>query len=171
MLSNIDEHVRQLLRRPAESSAPSGSRKRARSGLARWKAPRARGRSDALTCSGWKWAHVARGGRASVLFLPPMRGVRGLDSAELPLADKAAELSPPPALRRERGSRSTRSRRRAVKHGAVGGRMTARRSGAVQRTKAATLRPEASLEVERWRVFPRRPAESLQRWCFRRGCS
>jgi len=100
------------------------------------------------------------GARAS-LFLPPMRGVRGFDSAELRLADKAAELSPPPALRRERGSRSTRSRRRAVKHGAVGGRMTARRSGAVQRTTAATLRPEGVPRSRATAGFPTPPgAES-----------
>jgi hypothetical protein len=43
-------------------------------------------------------------------------------------AEKAAALSPRRA-RARRGSRSARSRRRAVKHGAVGGRMTARWSG------------------------------------------
>jgi hypothetical protein len=73
---------------------------------------------------------------------------------------------PPPALRRESGSRSTRSRRRAVKHEAVGGRMTARWSGAVPGRTAATPRSEDDLEVERRRVFPRRPAGSLQRWCL-----
>jgi len=40
-------------------------------------------------------------------FLPaPARGVRGFDPAERLLADKAAVLLTPPALRRERGSRS-----------------------------------------------------------------
>jgi hypothetical protein len=60
------------------------------------------------------------------------RGVRGFDSAESPAADKAAALSPPPERASAKvDSRSARSQRRAVKHGAVGGRMTARWSGAV----------------------------------------
>jgi hypothetical protein len=52
-------------------------------------------------------------------------------------------------------SRSARSRRRAVKHGAVGGRMTARWSGIVPRRTAATPRNEEDLEAGSWRVYPR----------------
>jgi hypothetical protein len=46
---NVDEHVRRLPRRPAGAALHPGPRKGARAGLVRWKAPRARARSAALT--------------------------------------------------------------------------------------------------------------------------
>lgn len=55
---------------------------------------------------------------------------------------------------------------RAVKRAAAGGWMTARWSGAgTWKDGGNTLLAGAGLEVERWRVYPRRPAGSLQRWC------
>jgi hypothetical protein len=61
-------------------------------------------------------------------------------------AEKAAALSPRRA-RARRGSRSARSRRRAVKHGAVGGRMTARWSG--------VFRGERRRRCAPWRISKR----------------
>lgn len=96
----------------------------------------------ALTCSGgngltrlrlWRansasvWTMGLRAAQArpspQTQAQPSTRGVRGFDSAELPQADKAAELHshPAPKSALERGSRSARSRQRVVKRAAVGG--------------------------------------------------
>jgi hypothetical protein len=76
----------------------------------------------------------------------PTRGVRGCDSAERPPADKAPALFPHLARKPESGSQSARSRPRAVKRVAVGGRMTARWSGVAiepQSARSCTLRQGA----------------------------
>jgi hypothetical protein len=122
-------------RRPAATAAPRGPSK----GSARRSSPvegtSSSGRSDALTCSGGNgltrqghWARKRRNTRSVT------RGVRGLELAKRPPADKAAALSHHPTRKGSspgvgRGGQSTRSRHCAVKREAAGGRMIARWSG------------------------------------------
>jgi hypothetical protein len=78
----------------------------------------------------------------------------------------AARLTRPqrsslPRARAMGGSRRTRSRQRAVKRAAVGGRMTARWSGVF--LDVAETPSQEDLKGERRRVFPRRSAGSLRR--------
>jgi hypothetical protein len=67
-------------------------------------------------------------------------------------------------------SRSARSRRRAVKHGAVGGRMTARWSGAVLDETAETPRLRGRPRGRTLAGFPRRSA-GVSKGDVCRGCS
>jgi hypothetical protein len=87
--------------------------------------------SAALMCHRPERAQAAGNG---LLWQPlagrPRRGVRGLPSTERLLGRQGSSaLTPPGAQARQGGSPWTRSRQRAVKRAAVGGRMTARWSG------------------------------------------
>jgi hypothetical protein len=116
-------------RRPAGAARRTGTREGARAGLPRWKAPRARERQAALTCRRPERAHATgkRRFKAHGTGRPKKVPEARIDGSPGGRQSPGA-FQPPP--QKESGSRSGRSRRRAVKHGAAGGRMTARRSGA-----------------------------------------
>jgi hypothetical protein len=162
VFSNIDEHVRRMLRRPAgQELHPDRSQERAmlvpcdgrhlgpRQGLRIERAAAGTGPRD------WKI------GRSAFPFQAPPRGVRGSISAEPPRADKAAALfhpcsarawwpnGPKPAACRQARGRWRPDDRKVVR----------RRPG----TQGGNTALGDVLEVERRRVFPRRWAESLRR--------
>jgi hypothetical protein len=99
MFSNIDEHVRRLLRRPAgQELHPDRSQERAmlvpRDG--RHLGP---GKASALTCGDWNGATRLENRALRVPLPGASKGVRGPISAEPPRADKAAELFHPCSAR------------------------------------------------------------------------
>jgi len=88
-----------------------------------------RGSGFALTCSSWRRDRRLRT-RGLTRSCPQSKWRRQrVRAASRDAAEQAAATSSRAARERRRDSRSIRSRRRAVKHGAVGGRMTARWSG------------------------------------------
>jgi hypothetical protein len=129
VFSNIDESVRRLPRRPAWAAL----RRALERALARSSPVEGTSGPEspvALTCPGWTGLTRQARDAPAPLRMSPKRGVRGLDRRSSCTADKAAALSPTPREGADQGgSREARSRRRAVKRAAVGGRMTARWSG------------------------------------------
>jgi hypothetical protein len=89
---------------------------------------------------------------AHAFFFQSSRGARGFDRRSV-TQPKKLQRSPRAARKRMRDSLSARSRRRAVKHGAVGGWMTARWSGVFRGKAVATPRFEEDLDAERRRGF------------------
>jgi len=123
------------------SRAPPGPLARAAHvGPARRKAPRLQTRSATLTCAGWNGATRLENRALCVPFQAPREVSEGRfrrSFRELTRLRSSSTRAP-----HERGDRTARSRQRAVKHEAAGGRMTARWSGAVPGCKVATPRPE-----------------------------
>lgn len=124
-----------------------------------------------IDVSGWNGAQAA--------------GIEALTRPAVPVAQEVSEgsvrrshrqptrlrcSSPPKARERRGGSQPARSRRRAVKHAAAGGRMTARWSGAAPGRSGRAVFAGGGLEVERWRVSHSARPESPE-VVFVRGCS
>jgi hypothetical protein len=125
------------VRRPTGAALQAGAREGARSG-----SPGGR-RLDLAKAGSIDVQPVAprsakEQGVHALRFNRPKRRQRARP-AKREAAEKAAAL-PRAARKRRRDSQSARSRRRAVKHGAVGGRMTARWSGVFRGATAATPR-------------------------------
>jgi hypothetical protein len=119
VFSNIDEDVQRRIRRPAKEARPTNL-ERALAGVSldgRHLGPRKAGRIDVDRLE----KAQATGIRALAFRPVAGKGVRRLDLAGLSFAEKAAALSPRKCSGTARGGQSTRSRQRAVKHGAVGG--------------------------------------------------
>jgi len=156
-------------RRPAVGSAPHGLSKEGSCWVFSGGRRLELGKVGRIDVPRPERAH-ATGTGAHVPFQALMKGARGScidEAARQPTTLR--QFYPAPARKRERGSRSARSRHRAVQHDAAGGWMTARWSGAVLGQRGGNAPDhEGGLEVERWRVFPRRSAGSLQRWCLSR---
>ena len=164
-------------RRPAAAALLAGARKGVCAGPLRWKAPRAleRRRIDVhrrerAHATGPLARRVQRFARTT--HSRPREVSEGSTRRGYRKPTKLRCFTPPRAKAHERGSRSARSRHRAVKRGAVGGRMTARWSG-VARGNASARRvrgPTGDLEVERRRVShgARRQSPKV---VFRHGCS
>jgi len=169
MFTNIDEHVRRMLRRPAGAELhPDRSKERPMLVPCdgRHLDPGKVGRIDVRRPE----QDHATGKSGAPRSLPGVsERCQRVSSAEPPLADKAAELSPP--CESTRGGRTARSRHRAVKHEAAGGWMTARWSGAVQGRGGNT----APRDVPRRRTpagFPTAcGGESPERTLLINGCS
>ena len=164
-------------RRPAVTAHHARARKGPCGGLPRWKTSRSR-RSRRIDVPR-RTRDQATGKRARLGADPypaPREMSEGSNRQRHPSAEKAGAPPPPArsacdvrqlAAAEERGGRRTRSRRRAVKREAVGGRMTARWSGAARSQKAKAPGRRRS----RGRTsagFPRRSAGSLRKRCFRR---
>jgi hypothetical protein len=132
------------------------------------------GKAGALTCTGWKGAQ-AIGSRA---LTRPRAGRSGEVSEG---SNRRSRLQPrklrrsspqPERASAKAGSRSARSRRRAVKHGAVGGRMTARWSGAVLgRNGGNAAFPRGRSRCRKVGGFPTAFRRAVSRGDVCRGCS
>jgi len=155
-------------RRPAEAALLVGARKGVRQVLSGGRHLEL-GKVGALTCSdgnGLTRLSLWRVGSKSPrdMFSRPREVSEGSTRRSRRKPTKLRCFKPPRAKEHERGSRSARSQRRAVKRGAAGGRMTARWSGVVRGSAA----PRASALRRRSRCrtsagFPRRSAGSPQR--------
>jgi hypothetical protein len=138
---NTDEDVRRLPPPASGGSAPRGcSQERSRRSSPAEGTSRVRARPAALTCSS---VRAGPAGLEAGAFTRPFSASRqevseGSTRRSCRRLTRPRRSSATVRASAKRGSRSTRSLRRAVKHGAVGGWMTARWSSAVLGRTAET---------------------------------
>jgi len=140
VFSNIDEHVRRKLRRPAEQSSTRTARKGGPCWYCATEGTSAPDKAGDIDVRRLERGHATGNRALCVPFQAPREVSEGRfrrSFRELTRLRSSSTRAP-----HERGDRTARSRQRAVKHEAAGGRMTARWSGAVPGCKVATPRPE-----------------------------